>query len=512
MTVLIRKLKSLSQLKLNAIANYAGNLWSNLLSFLLVPVYLHYLGVEAYGLIGGFYAVTSFIGLLDLGLSATIKREVALRKTIPEKLLTIPDLLRTTEIIYWCTSTVILLLMVLLAQPISNQWINAENIAPETVRWTVIILGLTVAIRWSITSYRGTLIALEKQVQLNILEGTLRTFRELGSIAILVMLSPTIIAFLLWQGLIAIVEVFLIMVFAWRYVHKIKTRASFKIEILKEIWRFAAGISWTTIVSMILAQIDKILLTKFVSLEQFGYYMLANTLAQKLSIILQPFIVTISPKLITLAAQPDQKQFINFFHKSSLFISLAITPIASVLIFFAPIILELWTQSSDVAVQASVILAMLTFGTMLDSISNISYQIQLTIGKPHIAATFNTVSVFLVIPAMIYVVPELQLFGAALIKTVVNILSYLVLSRITHRYILHQEHRRWLTQDTLIPILICFTVFLIASQVQILFTGKLFAVFCILSGITISYGVLFMWYKYRLKIANNSVSKSAQIN
>ncbi|MGB3756629.1 MAG: oligosaccharide flippase family protein [Rivularia sp. (in: cyanobacteria)] len=506
MTVLIRKLKSLSQLKLNAIANYAGNIWSNLLSFLLVPVYLHYLGVEAYGLIGGFYAVISFIALLDLGLSATIKREVALRKVIPERLLTIPDLLRTTEIIYWCTGTVILLLMVLLAQPISSQWINAENIAKATVKWAVIILGLTVAIRWPVTTYRGTLIALEKQVQLNILEGALKTFRELGAVLILVMISPTIIAFLLWQAFIAVLEVLLMMVFAWRYVPQIKNRASFKIEILQEIWRFAAGISWTTIVSIILAQVDKILLSKFVSLEQFGYYMLASTLAQKLAIIFQPFVVAISPQLIALAAQTDEKKFINFFHKSSLFISLTVIPIASAFIFFAPIILELWTQSPDVATQASSILAILTFGAMLDSISNISSQIQLAIGKPQIAAIFNSCSVIIVIPAMLYIVPEFELFGVALIKTVVNILYYLVLSRITHRYILHQEHRRWLIQDTLIPVLICFTVFFIVSQMQIIFTGKLFAVFCILLGITISYGVLFMWYKYQLKIANALVS------
>ena len=506
MTVLIRKLKSLSQLKLNAIANYAGNFWSNLLSFLLVPVYLHYLGVEAYGLIGGFYAVISFIGLLDLGLSATIKREVALRKVTPQKLVTIPDLLRTTEIIYWCTGTVILLLMVLLAQPISTQWINAENIDLATVKWAVIILGLTVAIRWPVTTYRGTLIALEKQVQLNILEVILKSFRELGAVLILVIISPTIIAFLLWQAFIAVLEVLLMMVFAWRYVAQIKNRASFKIEILQEIWQFAAGISWTTIVSIILAQIDKILLSKFVSLEQFGYYMLASTLAQKLSIILQPFVVTVSPKLIALAAQPDKQKFINFFHKSSLFISVAITPIASALIFFAPTILGLWTQSPEVAAQASGILSLLTFGTMLDSLYNISYQIQLAIGKPQIGAIFNTTSVFLIIPAMLYIVPELQLFGAALIKTVVNILYYLVLSRITHRYILHQEHRRWLIQDTLIPILMCFTVFFIISQLQIILTGKLFAMLCILSGIIISYGVLFMWYKYQLKVGNTLAS------
>ncbi|NJN11122.1 MAG: polysaccharide biosynthesis protein [Richelia sp. RM2_1_2] len=500
MSALIQKLKSLSQLKLNAIANYAGNFWSNLLSFLLVPVYLHYLGVEAYGLIGGFYAVISFIGLLDLGLSATIKREVALRKAIPEKVLTIPDLLRTTEIIYWCTGTVILLLMVFLAQPISTQWINAENLDLRTVKWAVIILGLTVAIRWPVTTYRGTLIALEKQVQLNILEVILKTFRELGAVIILVMISPTIIAFLLWQAFIAIVEVLLMMVFAWCYVPKTENRASFKIEILKEIWRFAIGVSWTTIVSMMLSQIDKILLTKFVSLEQFGYYMLASTLAQKISIIFQPFVVAISPQLITLAAQPDEQKFINFFHKSSLFISLTVIPVASTFIFFAAIILELWTQSPDVAAQASSILAILTFGAMLDSISNISSQIQLAIGKPQIAAIFNSFSVILVIPAMLYIVPELQLLGAALIKTGLNILYYLVLSRITHWYVLHQEYRRWLIQDTLIPIVMCFTIFFIASQVQILLVGKWFAMLCILIGMTVSYGILFWWYKYQLKL------------
>jgi hypothetical protein len=84
MTALIKKIKSLSKFKLNTLANYAGRFWLNLLSFLLVPVYLHYLGVEAYGLIGAFYAVISFINLLDLGLSTTVSREVALRKAVSD--------------------------------------------------------------------------------------------------------------------------------------------------------------------------------------------------------------------------------------------------------------------------------------------------------------------------------------------------------------------------------------------------------------------------------------------
>lgn len=147
MTALIKKIKSLSQFKLNTLANYAGRFWLNLLSFLPVPVYIHYLGVEAYGLIRAFYAVISFISLLDLGLSTTVSRDVALRKAVSVKRETIRDLLRTTEIIYWTVGAVIFLLMVLLAEPIATKWINVEKLDLVTVKWTVIILGLTVAVR-----------------------------------------------------------------------------------------------------------------------------------------------------------------------------------------------------------------------------------------------------------------------------------------------------------------------------------------------------------------------------
>jgi len=137
MAQFIHNLRSLSHFKLNTLANYAGKFWSNLLSLLLVPVYLHYLGVEAYGLIGAFYGVTSFIGLLDLGLSATVSREVAVRQAVPEKQATIPDLLRTTEVIYWGVSIVIILIMAFLAEPIATQWIKVEKLDLNTVKYTV---------------------------------------------------------------------------------------------------------------------------------------------------------------------------------------------------------------------------------------------------------------------------------------------------------------------------------------------------------------------------------------
>ena len=40
--------------RLGLLANYLGQFWAVAVSLALVPVYIHYLGIEAYGLIGVF--------------------------------------------------------------------------------------------------------------------------------------------------------------------------------------------------------------------------------------------------------------------------------------------------------------------------------------------------------------------------------------------------------------------------------------------------------------------------
>lgn len=499
MALFIQRLNSLSQLKLNIFANYIGKFWSNLLSFLLVPVYLHYLGVEVYGLIGAFYAVTSFVNLLDLGLGTTINREVALRKSIPEKRGSIPNLLKTTEIIYWCIGLGLVVLMALLAQPIATQWFKIEKLHLGTVRWVVLILGLTVAIRWPVTPYRSTLIALEKQVPLNIGEATLKTFRELGAVVILVWISPTIMAFLVWQSLLALAEVFLMMILAWHFLPVKKTRPCFEFNILGEIWRFAIGMNWITVVSLLLTQMDKILLSKLVSLEQFGYYSMANTLASSIVTFFHPFSIAISPHFTALVAQGEEQKLKEIFHKSSLFISLLLTPVATMLMFCAPTILEIWIRSPEVVTQASHPLRLLTFGMLMGSLFHVQYLLQLAIGKPQIYALFGSFSLILVVPAMFWLISHFELVGAALVWAILNTAYYLILSRMTHRYILHHEYQRWLFQDTLIPIVLCFAVDCIVVQVQSAYPGIPTAIISIAIGLGISYGLLGLWYTYQMK-------------
>ncbi|MDQ3181857.1 MAG: polysaccharide biosynthesis protein, partial [Acidobacteriota bacterium] len=63
-----------------------------------VPIYLHYIGIESYGLIGIFSSIQAFIILLDFGLSPTLNRELARLSALTDRTQEMHDIKRTLEI------------------------------------------------------------------------------------------------------------------------------------------------------------------------------------------------------------------------------------------------------------------------------------------------------------------------------------------------------------------------------------------------------------------------------
>ena len=73
----------MSSLKINILANFAGQAWSGLLTLALVPVYIKFLGIEAYGLIGFYAMLQGMLVVLDFGLGQTLNRELARYSALP---------------------------------------------------------------------------------------------------------------------------------------------------------------------------------------------------------------------------------------------------------------------------------------------------------------------------------------------------------------------------------------------------------------------------------------------
>src|SRR5947207_15935736 len=124
---LLSRIKRLGRLKLDLLANIAGVGWSALIQVACIPLYIKFMGIEAYGLIGFYLVLQATLQVLDLGLSPTMNREMARYSVLPEKAGEARDLVRTLEVGYWLIGAVIGATILITARLIATRWIRAGS-------------------------------------------------------------------------------------------------------------------------------------------------------------------------------------------------------------------------------------------------------------------------------------------------------------------------------------------------------------------------------------------------
>lgn len=256
----------MASIKKNIIANFVGSAWSALMGLAFVPFYIRLMGAESYGIVGVYVSVQAMLAVLDLGLSQTLSREMARLSVDEINADLMADTTRTLEIIYWGIALGVVTLIALLSNTIAYHWLNPEHLSRKSLTEALWVMGLVVGLRWPVALYMGGLNGLQRQVLVNILMALFATLQGLGALAILWFFEPTVRAFFMWQAVIAF---FQMIVFKMAMQHGLRSDRSgtFRSEILIGIWRFAAGMSGITLLSTILTQMDKILLSKLLSLS-----------------------------------------------------------------------------------------------------------------------------------------------------------------------------------------------------------------------------------------------------
>jgi len=157
----------MSLIKQNIIANFGGKAWTALMSLAFVPLYIKFMGIESYGLVGIFASLLALFGILDMGLSTTLNREMARLSALPDKAREMRNLVRTLELPYWAVAVFIGIAVICLSGPIAHYWVKADKLTPATVKQALMIMGGVVAFRWPVSLYSGGLMGLQKQVLLN---------------------------------------------------------------------------------------------------------------------------------------------------------------------------------------------------------------------------------------------------------------------------------------------------------------------------------------------------------
>ncbi|MEI7868324.1 MAG: oligosaccharide flippase family protein [Candidatus Methylumidiphilus sp.] len=460
-------------LKKNILANYLGQGWMALMEIAFVPVYIKYLGMEAYGLIGLFVMLQAWLGLLDMGMNPTLNREMARYTAGEHTAQSIRDLLRSLEVIAFTIGLLIVLVVWLSATWLSTYWLKVERMPLETVSQAISAMGFVLALRFIETLYHGAIVGLQQQVLLNLARASTATLRSLGAVAILIWVKPSIELFFVWQSIVSVLTIIVFIIVTYRHLPSLSQPSKFCMSQLERVWRFASGMMATTLLVLLLMQVDKIILSRVLSLEMFGYYTLAGTVAQSLALLITPVTQAYYPRFTELATQGDIAGLIALHHQSAQLICVLVVPVALMLMFFGENILQLWTGNAVLAQDVAPILALLTLGTLLNGFMHIPYLLTLAYGWSSFGVQQNIVAVILFIPAILWIAPRYGALGAASMWVILNFCCLLISPHYIYSRYLKTEKWCWYINDVIYPTIPSLSMAILFWQIQPILINKL---------------------------------------
>jgi O-antigen/teichoic acid export membrane protein len=452
-------------LKKNLIANYIGQGWTAIMGLVFIPYYIKYLGIEAYGLIGLFAMLNTWLSLLDMGLAPTLNREMArysASKTNSSK--SIRDLLRSVE--YVSISVAIFIFFAISASShwIATSWLKIERLNSLIVSNSFIVMGLLTSLKFIEGVYHSSIIGLQKQVTYNLVMVVMSTIRGIGAVLIVKLVSPTIYAFFLWQIVVSVITIATLAIITYSNLSYCEIGGRFSKTALKSVGKFAAGVVGGTLLSFFLTQVDKILLSRILNLSDFGYYNLAVGISGSLMILASPITQAWYPKLSQMHASGDNNGLNENFHIGSQLITVLMGSASLVMIFFTKDFLMLWTNDQILTEKISTVVSILVIGNFMSGLNAMPFNLQLAFGWTSLSFYIKLFSVFISIPLVLWASAKYGTVGAAYVWTLITTIYIIIGTPLMFNKIISKERWNWIYKDTILPIFVgIITAILIKS-------------------------------------------------
>lgn len=484
----------------NLISNYGSRLWSLISVFIFIPVYIHFLGIESYAVIGFYSLLLGIISFADAGMSSAVIKEFALDNEPSYKY----SVLRRVENLYLFVCFSLMALIVGFSKIIAVNWLTSENIPVNDLAYYISLIGFGITIQLLSSLYFGSLFGLNKQVKANSYQIILNILKSAGVILIMYLYNPSLEVYFLWQIICNIVYVILLRYNTIEILKKDTTELrNYLKSIPPDILKYIGGMTIIAVISSINSQADKIITSSFFSLEVFGYYNIASIISQLPVILGAPLTLFVFPLFSKFSGSNNENNLKVCFEKISFLLSIIVLPAAISLLFYTAEIMKLWTGDTinpNVFPTLLIVIKLLTTGSLFLVMQFPLYYLLLAKGKTKYTIYQGVVQILLGLPLLLLCAKYFGLISLGLPWILINLGSLIYLSIIVFKKYIKINYISFLKEFILIPFLITITIYtllyFIYIQIQIGFYG-----FIILSGIlSIAFCLIFSNYKNRLPL------------
>ena len=446
----------------NLFSNYLGQFYLLFIAIIMVPFYLQYIGTEAYGLVGFFALIQSWMMLLDMGLSPTLLREVAKVRVdeTPRKLETFKYLFHSIEFIFIFISFLIIFLIVTFSSWISMNWLKVETLNMDDVSYSISLIGIMVGLRFITSLYKSGISGAEEQVWLNKMSMIIATFRYVGVLGILHFVSSEFKHFFEYQLIVAIIELFVFAIVFYKILHLGKFKLYFSRKALAPIFSFSARIAYSGMVWIFITQLDKLLLSGVLPLKEYGYFAFLGMIANALIQLSAPISKAILPRMTALLAQKKEKEMLIIYRKATQIFSIMVFSITGIITLYSYQLLYAWTGDIEAAEWGKDILVYYVLGNALISFSGFAFYLQYVHGNLTMHTKAYTFVLFVFSPILVWSVYTYSAIGASIVWFIFSLLFFFLWVPVVHHFFAPKLHKIWIVKDIL-PMFIATSIYLL---------------------------------------------------
>lgn len=452
----------------NILANLVGKFWSLLSSFLFIPLYIKYLGFESYSVISFTLMISGIMAILDGGLTATLSREFA-RKDIlqADKIKTYKNL----ETMYFIVTFICILILFSCANIIAEKWLIVDNFTIDSVSLFLKIISFEVGFQLLFRFYVGGYLGLDRQIEANLFQIFWGIFRN-GLVLVILIWFPTLENFFLWQTITTVFFTILIKIFFDKIIlGKITININLKIEwaVLQRIWKFASGMMLIALVAAVNTQLDKLSISKLLSVENLGYYTLVISICQALLIIVNPISTSLLPKFTSHYSAKENEVAKSLYVKTSLLVSILVFSLMMIITFYGKEIIWVWTGNRELGLHTYKLMPVLSLGYAMYALQPLPYVVAIANGYTKLNNVLGILSIIITLPGYFFATKFYGLIGAGAVFCFVQSASaFIYLFFVNKKYIRTNIITDIYLKQIILPFLTAGVVAFVFSKIPML--------------------------------------------
>ncbi|GAB1234026.1 lipopolysaccharide biosynthesis protein [Ferrigenium sp. UT5] len=444
-------------LKKNVVANYAGQAYTTLIGIVMLPFYLEFLGAEAYGLVGFFTLLHSWLALLTAGVSPTLARQVAHYRGLGElggrKF---REMLRSIELIVLGLSAVTAVAIWLASPWLATQWLTVRTIPLADVAYCIALMGMMVGTRWGVTLYAASLGGMERQIWLNSFGMLFATLRFVAAYVLLKWVTHDPAHYFEFQLVVSMLELAVVSrkFYASQPLGSKKSDPGlvFSWPAMRELLPFAMGISYTSMLWVFMTQSDKLILSHVLTLAEYGYFAVVVLIANGVLQFSAPINQAILPRLTTLLSQGRESDMLTLYRKATQYMVVAVATVSGVLALFPQQVLFALTGNHEAAQWGAPVLTWFALGNGILVVVGMQYVLQYVHGKVRMHVINTTINAAVQVPVLAYVAFNYGAAEVALTWFAIRCITFFIWPAVVHHKFAPGLHWKWLGRDVLFPL------------------------------------------------------------